>query len=136
MSLPTPNADETLQPEAQKDALFIGNFHKTLPHNEYGEVKAEAYRAFRQICLDIDAGEPIDFERVQQGFDSYPPPGPPFQPQADVDAKKSGAKFTSPLAGAATELLGPDPESQGTIIRNLTRQIPASVMPLKVRRRG
>jgi hypothetical protein len=108
MSVPTSNADETLITVGQNDALFIGNFHKTLPHNEYGEVVPAAYHAFRQTCLDIEAGSPINFEMILQGLNTYPQS--PFAQGADADAIKSGAKFTSPLAGAATEKHGPDPK--------------------------
>ena len=64
-----------------------------------------------------------------------------FIKEIRVEKQSIGIEYDprSLLAGAAvhsTVKWRPDPESQGTIIRNLTRQIPASVMPLKVRRRG
>ena len=107
MSVPTSNADETLI-VGQSDALFIGNFHKTLPHNDYGEVDPVAYHTFRQNCLDIETGAPINFEMIPQGFNTYTQS--PFASNADANAIKSGAKFTSPLAAAATEKHGPDPK--------------------------
>lgn len=73
----------------------IGNFHKTLDHNEFGEVNEKDYAIFERTCLALDAGAETDFTLVPSG--TYP--------------KVSAAKFTNPLAGAATESLGPDPKS-------------------------
>lgn len=102
MSFPTPNADESLVTPA---APFIGNFHKTLPHNEFGEVEPAAYRLFERACMQIESGMPMNFEGV--------PPGPLAHPDqtAFVSAPTSVAKLVSPLAGAATETHGPDPKS-------------------------
>lgn len=61
MSNPNPNADESL---ATPDFPFIGNFHKSLPHNEYGEVCSDAYRKFERTCTSIEAGSPINFGSV------------------------------------------------------------------------
>lgn len=107
MSFPTPNTDESL---VAPSAPFIGNFHKTLPHNEFGEVDAAAYRVFERTCMQIEAGVPVNFEQV--------PPGPvalaaqtPFTARAQALGLDSVAKLTSPLAGAATENHGPDPKT-------------------------
>ena len=85
--LPTPNNDEQL-------AGFVGNFHKSMPHNAYGEVDNEAYQHFREICDEVDAGNPVDFESVAKGSDD-------------------AAAFTNPLAGAARESHGLDPKVVG-----------------------
>lgn len=107
MSFPTPNNDEGFKPQSSlDDALFIGNFHKTLPHNEFGEVDATAYRQFERTCVQIEAGAPLNFENVPKG--SLTPTT--FDPGTPNDLK-TVAKFTSPLAGAATEGLGPDPKN-------------------------
>ncbi|MCB9530722.1 MAG: hypothetical protein H6700_03075 [Myxococcales bacterium] len=104
--LSTPNSDESLTTKA---APFIGNFHKTLPHDEFGEVDAAAYRVFERTCVQIEAGAPLNFEAV--------PAGPSVLPgQTDflldsTDEKRKPAKFTSPLAGASTETHGPDPKT-------------------------
>ena len=39
MTFPTPNSDESV---VNTENPFIGNFHKTLPHNAYGEVDPDA----------------------------------------------------------------------------------------------
>lgn len=143
MTFPTPNADENLVssndpgsatcPNTSIGAPFIGNFHKTLPHNEYGEVCPDAYRKFKGICLAIEAGSPISFEEVPTGplpdrpasgggtvpgdvlpcgdAKGGPIPQSAFAPNANLGQVNSVAKFTSPLAGAASETLGPDPKS-------------------------
>ncbi|MEQ1592998.1 MAG: vanadium-dependent haloperoxidase [Thiobacillaceae bacterium] len=132
MTFPTPNSDENLVssnnpgtstcPDTSTNAPFIGNFHKTLPHNEYGEVCADAYRKFKGICLAIEAGSPISFEDVPTGplptdplpcgeMKGNPVPQSAFAANALPDLQKSVAKFTSPLAGASTENHGPDPKS-------------------------
>ena len=119
MSNPTPNADESLvsievvNPEAkranQESAPFIGNFHKTLPHNEYGEVDTDAYRKFERTCVAIEAGMPVNFEEVPKGQLDHPDQSP-FDPEAEASLTRRIANLTSPLAGAATETHGPDPK--------------------------
>lgn len=99
MSNPTPNDDEGLQG-------LIGNFHKTLPHNEYGEVDWRAYMGFRDLCAAIESGTRMDFEGVERGT---APPGVVFKLGPGADA--GTARLTSPLAGAASESHGPDPRS-------------------------
>lgn len=95
----TPNTDEST---ATPDHPFIGNFHKTLPHNDFGEVEPNAYRAFERVCIEIEAGSPRNFESVPKGSSSFP--------CLDAGSELANtAKFTSPLAGASTESLGPDP---------------------------
>lgn len=130
MAFPTPNSDEgliTVEPvnpdvpaQDRVNAPFVGNFHKTLPHNEYGEVDRAAYRKFERACLEIEAGSPINFEEVPSGPVAAPFPAqnnPAAQIQstfelcADPMLTKSAAKFTSPMAGASTETHGPDPKS-------------------------
>lgn len=120
MALPTPNTDESLvttepvnlgaPPQDQMNAPFIGNFHKTLPHNKYGEVDETAYRKFERTCIQIEAGMPINFEEVPKGSVSSPDQSS-FENCADPKLTKSAAKFTSPMAGASSETHGPDPKS-------------------------
>ncbi|WP_291992898.1 vanadium-dependent haloperoxidase [Candidatus Accumulibacter sp. ACC003] len=101
MPNPAPNQDESIEHQLGKGAatkLYIGNFHKTLPHNDYGEVvdnintKINAYKEFKDICLAVARGEPTDFEGVARGD-----PG--------------SAKFVSPMSGASSETHGPDPQA-------------------------
>lgn len=120
MTFPTPNADESLvcretvnptaPPADRVSAPFIGNFHKTLPHNDFGEVIPAAYRKFERTCLQIEAGAPLNFEEVPPG----PITGPvqtPFAANAHPSLVKGVAKLVSPMAGASTETLGPDPKT-------------------------
>jgi len=126
MTVPTPNADESLvttevvnpsaAPKDQTNAPFIGNFHKTLPHNEFGEVVPADYRKFERVCVEIEAGAPVNFEDVPRGplVPSGTVPQTPFEPTPTpglATLTKSVARFVSPMAGAATESWGPDPKT-------------------------
>ena len=116
MATPTPNQDENL---VTAEHPFAGNFHKTLPHNRFGEVNVAAYRRFERTCIEIEAGAPINFESVPGG------PLAPSLPDVPQTAFKissgdtpaiqalgmAAAKLTSPLAGAAIESFGPDPKT-------------------------
>lgn len=62
----------------------IGNFSKTLPHNQLGEVDRDAYQRYLNI---INAGD-------AEGFDRLPVGG--------------NGRLTSPQAGLAFELIGSD----------------------------
>ena len=120
MPFPTPNSDESLvsaenvnasaSPANQTNAPFIGNFHKTLPHNEFGEVDPGPYRKFERTCLEIEAGAPINFENVPAGPITHPAQST-FDVNAHPALTKGAAKLTSPLAGASTETHGPDPKT-------------------------
>lgn len=63
------NNDESLQTgltfdgPSSADVIAIGNFHKTLPHNRYGEVDPAAYVAFK---LAAQTGG--DYEGIPRGF--------------------------------------------------------------------
>lgn len=74
------NGDETRFP------TFIGNYHKGLPHNNFGEVVPAAY----QTLLDA----------VKQKA-----------PFAAITLDR-GRKLVNPQAGLATDLEGPDPDKQ------------------------
>ena len=65
---------------------FIGNYHKGLPHNEFGEVDPAAYQSL---------------------LDATQSPSPPSAFQAIV--LDLGRKLTNPQSGLATDLEGPDP---------------------------
>lgn len=123
MTFPTPNSDEGLVSQASRTpahdkAPFVGNFHKTLPHDQYGEVQASAYRAFERACMQIEAGAPVNFEEVPAGpmLPSALVPQTAFEPGPAPTNEinelfVSAAKFTSPLAGASTETFGADPRT-------------------------
>ncbi len=110
MPIPTPNTDESL---AIGDFPFIGNFHKTLPHNDFGEVIPAAYRQFERTCTAIEAGEATNFDAVPTGplNVAAAPAQSPFNVAALPALTRSTAKFTSPMAGASTETHGLDPRA-------------------------
>ncbi len=99
MTFPIPNDDENLvvfnKADPKKNYAFIGNFHKTLPHNEFGEVSADAYRKFKGLCLAIDAGAPLNFEDVPGGTHNG----------------QTAAKLNNPMASASKEQHGIDPQA-------------------------
>ncbi|HEX9945420.1 MAG TPA: vanadium-dependent haloperoxidase [Thermoanaerobaculia bacterium] len=64
---------------------FIGNFHKGLKHNEFGEVDRNAYKKM------------VDILERGRGFENIP-----------LDL---GRKMTNPQSGLATDVEGPDPKS-------------------------
>lgn len=118
MSHPTPNSDEGLVSSAPDEvAPFVGNFHKTLPHNEYGEVNAEAYRVFERLCVEIEAGAPRNFNTVPAGplEQALAPEQSMFAGNAASSLKTSVARLVSPLAGASSEAHGPDPKQMEMI---------------------
>jgi hypothetical protein len=70
--------------DAERYPNKIGTYTKALPHNHLGEVDPDAYATF---ALAIQTQEPEDFEAIQLGL---------------------GRKLTSPQAGLAMDLEGPD----------------------------
>ncbi|MBT9567622.1 MAG: vanadium-dependent haloperoxidase [Thiobacillus sp.] len=107
MPFPTPNHDESL---VTGETPFIGNFHKTLPHNEYGEVDPIAHRKFERTCLAIEAGMPTNLEEVPKGPLNHAAQSP-FDPLAAATLTRDVARFVSPLASAAAESHGIDPKA-------------------------
>lgn len=79
------NGDEALYPNC------IGNFSKGLPHDDRGEVDAQAYGVLRTA---LSTGRWLDFEAIPMGC-------------PDVALRR---KFTNPEAGAAFNLVGADPQ--------------------------
>jgi hypothetical protein len=63
---------------------YIGNFSKGLPHDDFGEVKRDAYKSLLH-ALDQER----DFDKIVLGL---------------------GRKLTNPQSGLATDLEGPDPK--------------------------
>jgi hypothetical protein len=74
---------------------YIGNFHKTMPHDRFGEVDPQAYATFRAAAVDSRTA-PVSYDAVPGGTAPPGPAGP-------------AAPFVSPMAGRAFETLGPDP---------------------------
>ena len=68
----------------EQDYPYIASYSKGLPHDALGQVDPAAYRALLQA---LTTGRPADFEAIPLGF---------------------GRKLTSPQAGLAFDLEGPD----------------------------
>jgi len=65
---------------------FIGNFHKGLPHDNFGEVNPLAYKS---LLKALNTPTQANFAAIQLGL---------------------GRKLTNPQAGLATDQEGPDPK--------------------------
>ena len=77
------NGDEERYPDRR------GNFSKTLPHNDLGEVDPKAYADFVAILM---SGDPARFEQLSRD-------------------PMSQSKLSDPLAGYAFEIVGLDPQA-------------------------
>ena len=83
------NSDEALVVKKNNENIIgIGNFHKSLPHNQFGEVVPSAYRKFALTASTV-TGNFEDVDRGQHSDPTFPP--------ADL--------LVSPLAGKAKEFL-------------------------------
>ncbi len=78
------NGDEERFKGADGKPNYIGNFHKGLPHDGFGEVDRNTYKSLLH-ALD----KKKDFDKIVLGL---------------------GRKLTNPQAGLATDLEGPDPK--------------------------
>lgn len=85
-----PNGDESTYADRR------GNYSKGLPHNDRGLVDPVAYlRLFNAVTN----GNPTDFDVIPISMDAPPP----------FTAHTQARQLTSPQAGFAVELIGPDP---------------------------
>lgn len=91
LAVQQPNGDEAY-------ADRRGNYSKGLPHNERGLVDPVAYLRLFQA---MTSGNPSDFDHIPIG---QAPPPPPFMPLNQT------RPLTSPQAGLAVDMIGPDPE--------------------------
>ena len=98
---PQPNGDEDV---SFNGVPFIGNFHKSLAHNEFGEVDAAQYETFRRICDGTDPVHGNDFDGISSGPLAFPPHQTPLP-----SSVAAVAKLISPQSGRATDRLGPNP---------------------------
>jgi len=96
---PQPNGDEA---GIMAPVRYIGNFHKTLPHDEFGQVIPAAFMEFSSICRQ--GGHSGNFERVQQG-----PLTAANQTTFVGSIPPAVAKLNNPQAGRAVDPSGPDP---------------------------
>jgi hypothetical protein len=85
----------------------IGNFHKTLRHDIYGEVLPDDYNDFERICITLEA-------HVQAAIDT-PLEMDPFEDLLGGAPNDTSIKFNNPLAGVAKESLGPSPKDLNLI---------------------
>lgn len=113
-AIQTPNGDAGLfipgldWGGTEGNVVGIGSFHKSLPHNQFGEVKPSAYADLTAIIAGTAHGG--DFEQVAFG----PVHDPHHAPYAATARLPAGSptpvdKLVSPQAGRAREGLGPDP---------------------------
>lgn len=79
-----PIAVQSTNPDEDRYSTRIGNFSKTLPHNDLGEVQPSAYQALLEA---LTSGESSDFEKIPLG---------------------GSAKLANPQAAYAFDMLGPD----------------------------
>ena len=68
----------------------LGSFHKTLPHNAFGEVDPDAFAAF----VSATRGDGREFAQVPQGA-----------ARPDTSGRPCAAPFTNPQAGLAADRL-------------------------------
>ena len=85
-------------PANNGELSYIANYSKALPHNRFGEVNQRAYRT---LLRALYSGKPDHFEQIPLG-----PPCPPPLSQSD-----KRLKLTSPQAGLAFDLEGPDAQA-------------------------
>lgn len=77
----------------------IGNFHKTLPHNKFGEVDPAAYALFRYTAMTGG-----DYEAVPRGYSGGVIP--PFQAGFVVPSPpQQSDNFNNPQAARSTDML-------------------------------
>jgi hypothetical protein len=107
------NDDETFVAPVidESPVRYIGNFHKTLGHNAFGEVDASHYEQLVAACGTIaTAGQPGTLESVPCGMAAGIMAYFPNVPSATM-----AAPFINPIAGGAKEAVGPDPKSLNMI---------------------
>nr|CAD37191.1 vanadium-dependent bromoperoxidase 1 [Laminaria digitata] len=71
--------------------LFAGQYHKTLPHDKFGQVDEDAYKKLLECVFTSDINE---CEKVPSGA-----------------GRRGGAKLTNPLGGTAHQVTGADSDN-------------------------
>lgn len=107
--VPNPNGDEECRFGPGGSIRYIGNYHKSLPHNDFGEVDVAAYEALRAASQELPYG-PGDFEVVPGGPLSGPAQEPLNQHPTNSDPITCAATLNNPQAGYSRERVGPLPE--------------------------
>ena len=106
------NGDELIELNLSYDSssgrqvVAIGNFHKTLPHNEFGEVDPTAYATFKLTA--VTGG---DYDLVPRGPTGVPTPVPYQAGYVGTVAPLEGDKFNNPQAARSHDLLTGGPAS-------------------------
>jgi hypothetical protein len=89
-----------------KHVIGIGNYHKTLPHNRFGEVDPDAYTSFRIVALTGG-----DYDTIARGPTGAPPNPVPFQSgYVGSVAPLVGDKFNNPQAARSGGDLSDSPK--------------------------
>lgn len=87
-----------------RQVVAVGNFHKTLPHNEFGEVDPTAYATFKLTA--VTGG---DYDLVPRGPTGVPTPVPYQSGYVGTVAPLEGDKFNNPQAARSHDLLTDGP---------------------------
>ena len=104
------NADELIQTTLDYDGpggpkvMGFGNFHKTLPHNRFGEVDPAAYAEFKLVATTGG-----DYDTIKRGPTGVPAPVPYQSGYVSSVAPTVGEKFNNPQAARSTDGLTPGP---------------------------
>lgn len=110
LSAPNPNGDESAGFGRGGTIRFIGNFHKSLPHNKFGEIDPPAaYEALRAALPDLPHG-PGDLEHVPAGPLSDPAQAPLNRDPTGGSHIDQAATLNDPQCGYSRERVGPEPE--------------------------
>jgi PAP2 superfamily. len=97
-----------------KHVVAIGNYHKTLPHNRFGEVDPDAYAAFKLVALtggdyDIIARGSTGVPIAVPFQDGFLPPAAPLV--GDKFNNPQAARSGGDLAGGPKQfMMGPAPK--------------------------
>jgi hypothetical protein len=97
MPAQTPNQDETIL-DGNGNPTFIGNFHKTLPQDAYGQVVPAAYQAFLAALTAPQGTAPEQMDALPMAVDGVSP-------------AKDSDQLVSPLSGRANERMLPPPSA-------------------------
>ena len=92
-----------LPTDAPDSVRGLGSFHKTLPHNKYGEVDPAAFA----MLVSATRGDGSEFSQIPTG------PARPVTTMSQGDCEEAGysrpAQFTNPQAGLSSDRLVSSP---------------------------
>lgn len=98
----------------ENNGLYIGCFHKTLPHADNGQVDAGAYETFKDLCQTLDNALNSTGKKGCSCKDIFKKAGIDrndfvSQFEAIMKGTEGAAAFVNPLSAAACETHGPRP---------------------------